>query len=649
MKDPFEIYTNSKPVERNRSLDWEESAVDSGSFIEEVLESDKDLGRIKWLWVILFVVFAVFFGRLFYLQIIQGQNFRGLSKNNRIRSQIILAPRGLVLDIFGKTIAQNKASFNLIATPFDLPKQGLEGVISEISQTFGLNKREILQMLELKPKNSIEPIIIKRGISKEENILFETKASKFVGFSIQKIPVRDYLEPEIFSHILGYTGLLSKEDLKKVDRKKYNIVDFIGKSGIEQVYEDFLHGINGESLIEVDASGNIAKVLGENKPTPGSSLILNIDKQLQEQLYKALVERPTTKKAAAVAMNPKTGQIMALVSIPGFDNNLFAQGIKPEEYKNLLEDKNLPLFNRVVSGTYPPGSTVKPMVAIAALEEGVVKDTTVINDKGVLVIANQYDPSINYNFYGWKRSGLGPVNIRTAIAKSSDIYFYTVGGGHPNSSIKGLGPDRLAEYYRKFNLGKKTLIDLPNEKSGLVADPNWKYNYFKDDKILRKWYLGDTYHIAIGQGDMLTTPLQVAMWTSIIANNGVGMQPKILNRVQGPDGKILFKNKPEVLVKNFYKKKNLKIVQEGMRETVLAGSGAKLLSLPISSAGKTGTSQFDGSDPSRTHAWFTAYAPFENPEIVITVLIEAGGEGYRAAVPVVKETLDWWAENRYNK
>jgi penicillin-binding protein 2 len=379
-------------------------------------------------------------------------------------------------------------------------------------------------------------------------------------------------------------------------------------------------------------------------------LTLNIDKELQTRLYNSLKGQNLGKrKAAAIALNPKNGEVLALLSLPGFDNNLFAQGIKPEEYRQLINDTNLPLFNRAISGMYPPGSTVKPMVAAAGLEEGVIDESTTIVDRGVLVIPNQFDPSKSFDFYGWKRDGLGPMNVRNAIAQSSDIYFYTVGGGHPNSSIKGLGAEKLAEYYRKFNLGKLTGIDLQGEKPGLVADPQWKANYFKEDAILSHWYLGDTYHISIGQGDMLATPLQVAEWTAVIANNGVGYKPKVLKAIRDSTGKTILENQPEVLVEKFLTDDNLKIVQEGMRQVVLAGSARQLVDLPISAAGKTGTSQFDGSDPKKTHAWFTAYAPFEDPQIVITVLVEAGGEGHAVAVPVVKQILQWWAENRYRK
>lgn len=562
----------------------------------------------------------------------------------------MLAPRGLILDRNQSILAQNTASFNLVAVPFDLPKNQveLESELDKAAVAFDFSKSELQEKLKNSKTNPLQPIILVQDLSQDQAILFETRASEFVGLSVRQVPIRQYINAPIFSHLLGYTGLVSVEDLKSLDPTKYDRPDFVGKSGIEAQYENFIHGINGQDLVEVDAGGKLTNILGQNSPVPGNTLVLNIDKELQEKLYNDL-KAGKGSKAAAVAVNPKTGEILALVSLPGFDNNLFAHGIKKQEYSVLLTDKNLPLFNRAITGTYPPGSTVKPMVALAALQEGVVTPATIINDRGVLVIPNQYDPSISYNFFGWKREGLGPMNVYSAIAKSSDIYFYTVVGGHPNSQIKGLGAEKLAEYYYKFNLGKTWGLDLPGEKAGVVADPEWKANFFKNNPILSKWYLGDTYHVGIGQGDMLVTPLQVAQWTATIANNGVGMKPKLLNKVIDQSGKIIFQNKPEVLINKFAREEYLGVIQRGMRQTVTDGSGLQLNSLPITSAGKTGTSQFDGADPLRTHAWFTAYAPFEDPQIVITVLVEAGGEGHVAAVPVVKDALLWWAENRMRK
>nr|MDQ3018823.1 penicillin-binding protein 2 [bacterium] len=469
--------------------------------------------------------------------------------------------------------------------------------------------------------------------------------------ALNSVPIREYMHPEMFSHALGYTGVIAETELKDLEVEGYDLNDFIGKSGIELSYEKYLRGVNGNKQVEVDASGRPIKVLGNVEPAPGNIVQLNIDAGLQQVLYKKFLENSPNVKGAAVALNPKTGEVLALVSVPGYNNNLFAPGISQTEYKKLLDDKNLPLFNRTIAGTYPPGSTIKMVTAGAALEENIVEPDTIINDRGSLVIENEFNPSIVYRFNGWKLSGLGPMDVRSAIAQSSDIYFYTVAGGHPSSDIEGLGVERLAKYYRAFGMGAQTGIDVQGEKAGVVADPAWKAQYFKGSPVDSKWYLGDTYHIAIGQGDMLVTPLQVAVWTGAIANDGVINKPRLLKAVIDQSGKEVYKPEPEILVTKSISDEHMQVVQAGMRDNVTTekGSGRQLFTLPISSAGKTGTSQFDGSDPSRTHAWFTSYAPYEDPEIVITVLVEAGGEGHAAAVPIARDALQWWADNRYKK
>ncbi|MCL5775331.1 MAG: penicillin-binding protein 2 [Patescibacteria group bacterium] len=647
--NPFEIKTSFQPTKSARSLDWEESASDLHSDVEGIYDEDRQPPRSVWLKFGLFLVFGILAGRIFYLQIIQGANFRVLSDNNRIRSQTLLAPRGLIVDRNGEILAQNAVSFNLVAVPFDLPrnKSLLQEELDKAATVFGFNAQQARQKLSTLPGNSINPVVLMQDIGQDEAILLQTRASEFPGFLVQKIPVRDYINAPQFAHVIGYSGLINEEEFNKANKQLYDPVDFIGKTGIEAAYEKYLHGINGQDMVEVDAIGKLLNVLGQNKPVPGETLQLNIDKGLQENLYEGLF-RAGKDRGAAVAINPKNGQVLALVSTPGFNNSLFVRGIKTEDYNKLLNDKNLPLFNRAVSGTYPPGSTVKPMVAIAGLQEGVIDQNTKIYDNGNLIVPNQFDSSVQYEFRGWKPGGLGPVNVRDAIAMSSDIFFYQVAGGNQNTGMQGLGADKLAEYYRKFNLGKIVGIDIPGEKPGLVPDPKWKAEFFKADPIMSKWYLGDTYHVGIGQGDLLVTPLQVAMWTAVIANNGVGFQPAIANKAIDSSGKTVWQNQPEVMISNIASLDAIKIAQQGMRQTVLSGTAKPLLSLPITSAGKTGTSQFDGSNPLRTHAWFTAYAPYEDPQVVITVLVEAGGEGNAVAEPVVKNALLWWANNRYH-
>lgn len=647
-RNPFASEFADKPtISKKSSLSWEESALDSRSSVEGFSNAQDTTRGVLWIPVLVVMCFCILLGRLVHLQIMQGSNYRALADGNRLRERIVLAPRGFITDAFGNKLAQNTVSFRLVAIPLDLPKDGLDVEVANLASMMGLQPADIQAIIAKADRRSFEPVTIVQDITKEQSILFATRSTEFIGFQVNTTPIREYIDPEMFSHVLGYAGLISDDELKENATQKYSQSDYIGKTGIELQYESWLRGKNGFDQIEVDASGKVIKTLGTVDPVAGNTVELSIDKELQEKLYAELSSKGT--KGAAIAMDSKTGHVLALVSTPGYNNNLFAHGIKQDEYQALLGDKNLPLFNRAISGTYPPGSTIKLVGALAALQEGVVTENTVITDKGVLVIPNQYDSRISYNFYGWKRGGLGAMTVRSAIAESSDIYFYIASGGHPSSPIKGLGAERLAEYYRRFGMGSTTGIDLHGEKPGVVADPSWKASFYKNDPLLGKWYLGDTYHIGIGQGDMLVTPLQVAMWTATIANNGLGMKPQLLQKVITQDGKTITEAKPEPFIHAGVSEKNMRIVQEGMRQTVLSGSGRALASLPMSAAGKTGTSQFDGSDPSRTHAWFTSYAPFEDPQIVITVLVEAGGEGHVAAVPVAKNTLQWWAEHRYKK
>ena len=420
-KNPFEIDTSLTRPEKRKQLDWEESAVDAQSVVEDLHDDQRVPPNINWLKVFLILAFFVLSSRVFYLQVVQGVNFRQLSDSNRIRSQTILAPRGLIMDRYSQILAQNTASFNLVVTPFDLPKNAdeLNSEIDRAAQVFSFDKNDLLEQIKKEGKNSLRPVAALRNISHDTAILFQTRASEFLGFSLQQVPIRQYPKAQVFSHLLGYAGLISADDLKRLDKDRYDTVDFAGKLGLEQQYEQHLHGENGRDMIEVDATGKLLNVLGKREPIPGRNLVLNIDQGLQEQIYK-LLETAKTRKAAAVAMDPKTGEVLALVSLPGFDNNLFASGIGQQDYQNLLNDKALPLFNRAISGTYPPGSTVKPMVALAGLEENIMTPTTIVIDRGSLVIPNQYDPSIKYNFYGWTHTGLGEVNVYRAIAESDE-------------------------------------------------------------------------------------------------------------------------------------------------------------------------------------------------------------------------------------
>ncbi len=637
MGDPFEIKNLDRPkIKSGKNLQFEEAFMDLQNEESEVLDDDRENLNYRVLSAIAILCLAILFGRIFYLQIVHGPQYRMLALGNKLRVQYVLAPRGLLLDQSGKVIAGNIPSFELVAVTSDLPKDQTEyeAKLSKIAQVLGKDPSELSSVIAKMDSRSYQAQTLAENLTKDQALILISEQSEFKGFLVQNNAIRDYKDPLAFTHLVGYTGKITADELIEHKDETYVLNDYIGKTGIEYQYEQYLRGVAGQRQAEIDAQGNFKRTLADVPPIPGSNVKLNIDYDLQKTLYDTLtgvMGARGLKRAAAVATNPKTGQVLALISLPSFDSNMFARGITSDEYAQLINNPNNPFLNRAISGTYPPGSTIKPVMATAGLSEGVITTKTKILDDGVIRVGA-------YTFYGYEHGGLGLMDIYSAIARSSDIYFYTVGGGNSKTGSVGLGPVKIAEWFRKFNLGKTLGIDLPGEKSGLVPDPAWKQRVKKE-----KWYLGDTYHESIGQGDLLVTPLQINSWTATIANGGKIMQPYILNEVAGK------KTEPHVLAENVFDPNFIKIVQDGMRQTVTAGSARSLNTLPIEISGKTGTAQFDARNLARTHALFTSYAPSGDPQIALTILVEAGGEGSSVAVPVAKQVYAWWAQNRYNK
>lgn len=641
--NPFE-YDSKKTRTANtgKDLGFEEVYLDANMDEENVLDDERVDVNYRLVGLLVLLAFAIIFGRLYFLQGMKGSEYRMMAEGNKSRQQYILPPRGLIVDTNGKLIAGNLPSFDLDVVTADLPRNETEFnlILSEVAETTKKNKEELYSSILAMAHDSFQPQTLVQNIDKDTALVLIAKKDKLKGFTVENNPIRDYKDPLAFSHLAGYTGKITQEELEENRDSNYLLNDYIGKTGLEAVYERYLRGVPGKKPMEIDAQGKYKRSLPEVPPVTGNSIRLNIDYDLQKALYDSLVKvmaRGRATKAAAVISEPKTGKVKALISLPGFDSNWFARGIKTEEYQSLLSNPDVPLLNRVVAGTYPPGSTVKPMLALAGLSEGLVRPDTKILDDGVIRVGS-------YTFYGYNRAGLGIMDVYSAIARSSDIYFYTLGGGRAGTKIEGLGPEKLADWYRKFYLGRKLGIDLPHEKTGLVPDPGWK----KEAKN-EPWYLGDTYHYAIGQGDLLVTPLQVNSWTATIANGGKIMQPYILDEVATNNSKTVYRNQPRVLQENIFDPAWIKVVQDGMRQTVTAGSAQSLKSLPIEVSGKTGTAQFDARDLNRTHAWFTSYSPSADPQLAVTILVESGGEGSSVAVPVAREVYGWWAANRLGK
>ncbi len=585
--------------------------------------------------------FSVGLSRMFGLQIVNGSEYQKLAEGNRQRIIPIPAERGIVYDTNGINLTQNIPSFSIVLIPQELPYTLVErtGLAEKLSTHTKLSSYEILDLIDKYARYNHESIVIEDDIEYETALSILIRAGDLPGVSITQSNKRFYTYNDYnsttstlsLSHVLGYLGKIPPDKIDRLRSIGYLMSDSYGVSGVESVYENYLRGKYGKRLIEVDAVGKEQSILAEEPPIPGYHLRLNIDINIQRKLEELLISKLkeiNKSKASAVAVEPNTGAIIALVSLPSFDNNNFSGEVNKIAYKEYLSDPDKPLFNRAVMGTYPSGSTIKPAIAAGALQEGVVSEFTSILSTGGLRIGAWFFPD-------WQVGGHGLTNVRKSLAWSINTFYYTVGGGHSGSSIKPLGPERLAYYLHRFGLGRKLGIDLPTEAEGLIPTEEWK-DLIRDEQ----WYTGDTYNLSIGQGDLLVTPLQLTMLTAIIANGGILLTPRIAKEFVDPLTGSVNKIKPLILDDQVVDAKYIDIVRLGMRDCVVYGSCRRLASLPLNVAGKTGTAQWHSTrDP---HAWFTSFAPFENPEIVLTILIEEGEGGSINAVPVADQFYRWW-------
>ncbi|HQB84842.1 MAG TPA: penicillin-binding protein 2 [Candidatus Pacearchaeota archaeon] len=581
------------------------------------------------LFLLFFSSFLILGCKSFSLQVVHGEDYYEMAQKNKFAYKDIESSRGIIYDRNMNQLVFNRPKFSLVYTKSDSDQEF--DFINELSKNLNLDYDDIVEKIN-NSKN--EKIVILEDINQKDLIFLEIKTKNLDNFEIEKKMIREYDNAEAFSHLIGYTGKISPEELSS----DYSLKDYIGKTGLEKFYEDYLRINPGKLKIEKDAVGRIKSEEVADMAESGNSLVLWIDAGLQKKSYESLenmVNSLDSKGAVAIAINPKNGGVLAMVSYPGFDSNAFARGISSSGLAELFEDNRNPLFNRAVSGTYPAGSTIKPIIGTAVLEEELVSPEKQFYSSGQISVTNPWNPSQPSIFRDWQAHGW--VDLRRAIAVSSNVYFYTVGGGYGGQ--KGLGAVIMKKYLEMFGWNSKTGIDIPQEKEGFLPDPDWK-----KENIGSSWTVGDDYNMSIGQGYMFTTPIEVVNSFVAIANRGTLYRPMILKEVLDNNGQVIEKKEVEVLNHDFVKKENLEIVREGMRLAVTEGSATTLNSLPVAVAAKTGTAQIPKAG--YYHNWVTVFAPYEDPEIVLTVMIEEV-EGVRAAaLPVAKEILEWYFENR---
>jgi penicillin-binding protein 2 len=596
------------------------------------VENPEETRRFFWFHWILIAAFAIIVARLWVLQIAMGEEYRIKSDINHTRLTQIPTTRGLIKDRDGQVLVDNSVNFELLVTPKEVGEDAEVRYLSrEVGDLLGRSPKELYDKYQtFRRQKPYVPNLWVQGLGRADLALIESRRHTLDGLSIRVNSIRRPLSGSFAPHVIGYMGEISKAMLESEKFPDLIQGDLIGQSGIEQSMEEELQGKKGQRLMTVDSKGRLLEELESSYPNPGYNIHLTLDSRLQRVSQAILGE----KAGAVVIMDPRSFEILALASSPYFNLEDFTGGISVERWKSLVNDPYHPMENRAVGGQYPPGSTFKIPMSLVALSEGVITPETIFGCHGALKLGDHL-------FGCWNRYGHGSVNLFRSLKESCDVYYYEVG--------RRLGVDRMAKRVREFfGLGRTLGIDLNTERAGLVPDQAWKLRRFKSP-----WNMGETLPVSIGQGYLLTTPLQVAQYTAVVANGGTLMRPHLVKEVTDFEGKVVQRVDPEILFKLPLNPEYIEKVQKGLEAVVNepGGTGRRGQVPGIRVAGKTGTAQvvslkkyqgfYKGGRPYRyqDHAWYTAYAPAENPEVVVTVLLEHSGGGGVNAGPIASKIL----------
>jgi penicillin-binding protein 2 len=612
-------------------------------------------GRSIGLYVAIVLVFGALSTRLLYMQVIGGSEYRLRAQDNRIQVRVQTPNRGLIFDRTGRQLAENVGTFTVSIVPAELPRERERYVFDALQSVLGVPAYKLDQRVQ-EARASVDPyqeVLVKGEVEKLAAQVIAEREGELPGVHVQVQPTRVYKYGDVLGHILGYTGRITADEVEEYKPKGYTLQERVGKAGVELSYEAALHGSPGRVQVEVDAAGRFVRTIAAESPRHGQNVVLSIDAELQKAVHQILSDSVAglqSRKAVAMMMDVHTGELLASVSLPTYNNNLFSYEVDEAAYAKLLNDPNKPLLDHSIAEKFAPGSTFKQITGVAALQEGIATTRTTIVSRGALLLPRDYDPTIQDAFPDW-HPNLGALDFYRGVAMSSDVYFYCLAGGHcPQFGIKdGLGSATLARYARMFGLGELTGIDLPNETEGLVGDAEWLSRVTKGEE---QWYTGDTFFMGIGQGYIETTPLQILRVTAAIANGGSILRPHVVRELRDADGTLLRPNTTTVVRRVAVDQKNLQAMRDAMRLAVTEGTADKTAVPGVSIAAKTGTAEFGQSlgagytyGKYKTHGWVVAYGPFEDPEVAVVVFQEEGS-GATTAAPTASRILNYYFNQR---
>ncbi len=595
---------------------------------------------LKGLIVLLFGVLVLQLARM---QIVDHAFYSARAENNRLRTILVLPARGLIYDRNGAQLVSNQPIFSAAVVPADVPHDQFLPVIAGLTDITGVPAQEIATAIEqAKKQDPFTPLVIKANIDDQTAFRLRERQADLPGVQVLVESVRRYADGALVSDVLGFVGRIDPDEYAKLKNDGYQLNDRLGKAGAEYSYESVLRGTAGYRMAEVDATGKEVQTIQSVAPRPAGNLVLSVDLDLQKHVTQYLqAAMGNSGNAAAAVMDVHTGQVLSLVSLPSYDNNVLTEPIDQQKLSALFQDPAKPMVNHAISEANPPGSTFKMVTGSAALQEGVATTSTTITSNGSITVQDEYTPGRVWVMKDW--AVLGTMDFYHGLAMSSDVYFYYLSGGYYQNGktlFEGLGADRLARYARDYGLGAPTGIDLPGETAGNVPDPAWK-----DKTVGEVWTLGDTYNFGIGQGYLTVSPIQLLRVTAAIANGGDVLAPHTAKEIVDEQGKVIQSIAPKVDHKLSVSPDQLAIIREAMRQGAVYGPAKTGASSLVTIAAKTGTAEFGQQLPNGTydysHAWYTGFAPFDNPQIAVVVYLDKGIGGTNAG-PVAKQIFDYY-------